>query len=392
MADPGQADALVLPERLPRALAPAVGEARLRLPRHGPVRTMTGPDVGGEPVAEVLGELPAPGGGVRDHRGSQGGDGHEDHDMMAVTGEPSADGLIMESAEAVAGPLAAGVLPTGIALGIELDGDVVCRASVSSALELDADPLSPSANRWAVERGAAGSPQSAELIARRLAAVETERALSHSAWLARFTRLLGWPQATERLEGAIAPLVAAQRRFLEDSDPDGPGDCEELEALLGSLIGSRRLARRTEGLAAVGRRRAHEAGLRGPNARAAGIETDSRLADPAYLALDFAIVTRAAGDARARAELRAEEALASLALARAALQAGALPVDASSEVEGPRGALTGSTAGPDGSPAVLIRGGTPSRRTAEAAVAGLELGRALAAVASFDIAPGRSGP
>jgi hypothetical protein len=387
--DPAAADTLVVPTRIPAGLLDAVHELQLRQPDPAAVRTIEGLDLAGAPAGESLAEPFA-----RHHAGTASdeeadeGDDHDhdhDHDMMAVTGEPSVDGLVMEDADLTVGPLGS-ALPSGLVLELTLDGDVVRAAAISSVLPAHptaADQLSPLAFRCASER-VAGSAQAPPAPARRVAAVETERALSHSVWLARFARLIGWLDAAERLEAGLKPLVAAQRSFLRDEEVE-LGDSGDLAAVLDSLLGSRRLARRTAGIAVVTARTCRAYGVGGPTARAAGLGDDARAADPAYRALDFTPVTRARGDAHSRVEVRAEEALASLALAYSATAAGAVPAGEGA-VEGPRGPLTMSGAGPGAAPGPPSAGGGTVDLAAAAAV-GHELARALVAVASFDLSP-----
>jgi hypothetical protein len=394
VSDSRDAEALIVPERLPAPLLAGARELRLRLGDRAPLRVLGGLEIGGEPVAEALAAGAA---AAASHGPHEDGDGEGEGDrgeMMAVSGEASADGLVMEESRATLGPLGAAALPSGLALDLGLDGDVVCSARISSPLEDvgSPDPLAPLASRWAADLGA-GDPQPAEgRRAARIAAVEAERALSHASWLARFLDLLGWGAAAGRIRLALGPLITAQRDFLDGGEGGGWLDeCAELEAALGAPLGSRRLAWRTAGLAIVDEGRCRESGARGPIARAAGVEDDARAADPAYRALGFAPVTRSAGDARARAELRIEEALGSLALARAALQAMELPASDSTELEGPRGPFAVTTSGPSGAAALLAAGAAPAQELAEQAAAGHELARALVAVASFDLTPGAAG-
>lgn len=405
--DPGAADALIVPIRIPAPLLEALDELRLRLPDPSSVRPVEGPELGGEPAEAVasgsIGEALADEAGEEsDGEGDDGGhdhgdDGGHDHgDMMAVTGDPSADGLIMEDAELSVGPIAA-ALPTGIVLRLTLDGDVACAASLRSGLGAAApalDPLAPQACRWAAERARGPAAQDPGHVRRRLAGVEIERALSHVAWLARFLRLLGWVEAAERLAIAAAPLIDLQRRSLDEGsdgeDGAGLGDCHELEEGLRGLVGSRRLAGRCADIATVAADSCRELGLRGPIARAAGIDVDARSADPAYRELGFSPVVGSGGDARARAELRVEEALASIGLARLALAADSLPA-VSGEVESPRGPLATPSAGPAGAAAILPANAAATVAAAEAAVVGHELARALVAVASFDLSPWQVG-
>jgi hypothetical protein len=443
-----------LPSRLPAGLAEAVHEAWLRLPDPQSVRVIADLDLDGVPAPQAVsdafphqdegqaaahqqdhkkqgehhrhghnehghaehdhhghnrqGHAERDQHGDADHRqaghdqhhhghGREEGHGHGDHGrahdrhaMMAVTGEPSADGLVMESAEATVGPLSPS-LPTGIVLRLTLDGDVVCEARVESALESAAsaslDRLAPAASRWALERAQNASELPPSEVARQVAAVEVERALSHTMWLVGFARLLGWLSLADRLLGSVGPLIAAQRQFLEAAAAVDLTGLDELERHLGSLIEARRLRRRTQGLARLSKETCRERGAGGPVARASGLDDDLRSSDRPYQALDFTPVTRRDGDAQARAELRAEEALASLTLARAALRARELPAPDAGPIEGPRGPLAGATAGSSGNGILSAPSAAAHAELAAEAMLGHEFARALLAVSSFDLSP-----
>lgn len=414
VAAPGQAELMLLPERLPRELAPAVRELRQRLPDPEAVEIVEGPGLGGVDARSILaGKLSAgvervgpPGAGERETEAGEGGEGsgeEEDHaddhghgDMMAVTGEPSADGLVMEDADAVVGPIAP-ALPTGLVLELTLDGDVVAAAELRSLLagplaDGRADPHARSALRWAQRRADRARPLEASDVPALLAATEIERALSHAAWLARFLHLLGWVELSERIAAGARPLIAAHRRFLENpTDPVEPPSSDRLEGALRALLESGRLRPRIAGLAPVSAADCRERGVGGPVARASGVDDDVRSADAAYAELDFAPVTDRAGDAEARMRVRAEEILASLALAGAAAQRSELPADATAPVEGPRGPLTVGAAGPAGPVVSTAPGLRAMLGLAASTAVGNELARALVAVASFDPGPWRVG-
>ncbi|MGH2846454.1 MAG: hypothetical protein ACRDL0_10660, partial [Thermoleophilaceae bacterium] len=119
-----------------------------------------------------------------------------DHgDMMAIVGEPSADGLVMEPIELRFGPLGT-PLPGGLLVEVTLDGDVVAESTVHPLLRGSTDLLAPVASSFAGKEAPRVSPR------RRLAALETERAVSHLAWLRSLARLLGWSSLADRCTAA----------------------------------------------------------------------------------------------------------------------------------------------------------------------------------------------
>ena len=418
-ATPEHARCLLLPDPVPTALVGAVREAWQRMP--APRRYLSWPrELPGTPVAEVLAEGAHDGGnghhahtdehGDHDHHGDHGDRG--DHgDMMAIVGDPSADGLVMESIELALGPLAAG-LPGGLVLDLSLDGDVVERCEPRATLTMPLGEMAggggdPGASAaWttvialARER-AAGTPADAETMRARIAAVETERALSHLTWMRGFGLVLGWSELGERAHEAAASLmpvrIEAERAGLTRL---GAGEREELRAALEGprraverlrrlLDGSRRLRSRTRGRAQLSTRRLAQTDAGGPVARAAGLARDARGGDPLYEALGFRETTRPEGDTEARTLLRASEAAAALDLAGAALAghggeeaiAAGRPDDA--VVEGPRGPVRASLRA--GGLELSTPGTAALLALAGEAVTGLELGAALASVASFDL-------
>lgn len=350
-----------------------------------------------------------------------GGGGHDHGDMMAITGEPSADGLVMEDLEVVVGPLAAG-LAGGLVVEATLDGDVVADCTVSATLR-QSDPAAPpdplAALAWnaaelaATER-AAGVVVPDALRWLRVAAIEAERAASHLAFLHRFLRLLGWSAMLPRVREPLARLVASARRLpVELATPDladvsGKETqnrlrdvAQECRRLAADLEGSRRLAQRTTGLGVVGADEALERGLVGPTARASGLERDERLADPLYERIGFDAEVRQEGDTRARVLLRAFEAGHAVELANRAIERAANHEPAGGEgllapggaaVEGPEGPLCVIRAAAGADVARSAPGARQAREAAAAASIGCEWGSALVVVASFAIPPWRVEP
>ena len=409
---PERARQLVVPDPVPAALAEAVRDAWSRMP--APRSYVAWPRaMDGVPAGELLGEEAGHGeehGGDGEHGGDEE---HGGHDMMAIVGDPSADGLVMEPIDFELGPLATG-LPGGLVLGLSLDGDVVGRCAPRATLALSlgpiaggayGDPLAPVAWTTAIAKALehAGERAPSEATTRlRIAAVEAERALSHMCWLRGFGYVLGWAQLSEQAHDGVVALMAPRLRLqeaaarLEPAGPDRDGLLAQVAAAAGAvervrrlLDGSRRLRARTRGRAEVPAERIAATAVGGPVARAAGLPRDARAADPAYSALDFTAATLEAGDAEARTLLRAAEAVSALELVRTALaqegspDAGRPNAPAEAVVEGPRGPVRAWHEGG------RLRVGAPGQaellELAGEAVLGLEVGRALAGLASFDL-------
>lgn len=312
--------------------------------------------------------------GAHAEEGDHGGEGH---DMMAIVGDPSADGLVMEDLEFTYGPFGT-ALPGGLELTVRLDGDVVDGCGVRARLrnrERSPDPstgpvppdlLAPAAWRAAIDR-ACGRPAD-------LREVEHERALSHVAWLRAFARVLG----DERLAGAAGTAIGAIRARAPEA--------ADRVAALEPLVLRSALRRRLAGLGVVDAAAVRTHGLRGPIARAAGVALDARTEDPAYAVLGFEPRTAENGDALARTSLRLAEARDALDLADR-LPTGAV---GSHPVEGPRGPLLAQRL-PTGW-RLTAHGSEEARGAGGKLVVGLEWGTALVVLGSLDLSPWRVDP
>jgi len=442
-----EARVLLAPARVPSPLVAALREEWQRAGGGARVEARDAPVAGGVALAEALeiGGGHAHGGGHDEHAGHGGHGGHAGHDehaghgghgghdehaghgghdhhaMMAIVGEPSADGLVMEPIAFTLGPLS-GVLPGGLAVDVELDGDVVSACTVRALLRAGPaehgqlappDPLAPvtwtTALRVAeeLERGDVAEPAVQWL---RLAAVEVERAVSHLAWLRSLGRLLGWGELVRVAQEALGPLLALHRpRAPRDSQDGAPSlsphtaDAPLAEARRAAervvrLVAGRRFAGRTLDR---GRLAGHP-GLVGPNARAAGDVEDRRRADALYAALGFAAAEHGDGDVRARALVRVFEVrealrLAAEALARAdvaAPDAQGVPAFADQDgvaVEGPRGPVRIRRPANAHHPDLEAPGSAAALEAAGRAAVGQEWASALVTLASFDLSPWRVG-
>ncbi len=353
------------------------------------------------------------------HEGHEGHEGHED--MMAITGEPSADGLVMETIAFSLGPLVS-PLPGGVVADVTLDGDVVAECGVRATLRqprppvgaapLPPDALSPVA--WLVATAGASEVDSGVAVRNgawlRLSAVELERAVSHLAWLRALARLLGWPTLVEEASAVLEPLNASRLHLpVELATPDLPDTtAHDMAALvdvaaarvahLRELCHGRRLARRTARLGVVTHPTAVALALGGPVARASGVDADARSHDPLYRELGFVPAVCEDGDALARTLLRLDEAEASIALVRHALERArqyAVPpappaAPTGVTLEGPRGPLHAQRMRHEWR---LTAPGQQAALTAAAdAVVGLEWAAALVVLSSFDLSPWKVGP
>jgi Ni,Fe-hydrogenase III large subunit len=126
--------------------------------------------------------------------------------------------------------------------------------------------------------------------------------------------------------------------------------------------------------------------ITGPSARAAGLAIDARTKDPAYSTIGFTPSVDKAGDAAARARVRAHELVASIDLARAAVGASFTAASVLPEaVEGPRGPVAVHVAA-EGEPCAFVAQGADELLEAAAErLEGLEWAAAMAAIASFDL-------
>ncbi|MCP9490459.1 MAG: hypothetical protein MSC31_11375 [Solirubrobacteraceae bacterium MAG38_C4-C5] len=395
VSDAGSARRVLLPDRLPGPLGDALRRLVEDLPADRRVEVRAAPALGGRRLERVLAARTVDEDDDEEEGGGHDGDHHGD--MMAITGSPGSDGLVMEPIDTVLGPLA-GPLPGGLAISVRLAGDVVedCRVDAlleaeEIALDRPPDALAPSA--WGAVLSAA-SDERPERPWAAVAAVELERAVSHVAWLRTLARLLGWAMLVDGCTAALAALAAARR------EPDADDLNRSLDALasLRGVVRGRRMGARTRGRAVVDVATVAAHGLTGPVARAAGHAEDARSNDAAYAALGFTPVVEGDGDARARTVLRHAEAIAAVELAAAALvrrEAGAHPLPAPFAdaggwvVEGPRGPLRAWHE--NGAVLCSAAGADAARTVAARSAIGQEWGGALVCLASFDLSPWRVG-
>jgi len=403
VGDAGAARHVLLPDRLPRPLGPALSRLREDLPAGRRVEVRAAPALEGERIERVLAgvDAKAQDGGEGEDR--SGEDGHDHGDMMAITGAPGSDGLVMEPIDTTLGPLG-GPLPGGLRVAVRLAGDVVEHCDVAALLQAGAaapdrppDPLAASA--WEAALRTALAPDGGERGWETVAGVEVERAVSHVAWLRAFGRLLAWEPLVEACSAALTPLLAVRPSPADDTSVTGGLECAlEGLALLRRLVRGRRMAARTRGRAVVGGEVVAREGLTGPVARAAGVPADARVDDPAYASLAFRPVVEQDGDAHARTVVRHAEAVAALEIAVAALartgSAGAPAPFADGAggalVEGPRGPLR-ARRGEDGTPRCTAAGSEALLGVAAHSTLGREWGAALVCLASFDLSPWRVG-
>lgn len=285
--------------------------------------------------------------GVGPH--GQGGEGmmggHPYGRAMAMTGQDLRDGLQLDRVPLRIGPVLPG-LPPGLALEIELQGDVIQQAERGPdpfrTGERVGRPLPSTTDVFTAAR-------TAELA---LVDVEVARARHHLLRLAEALDLHGLHAAgvrvarlAMRVDPGRAPDVARLRRWLR-----------RRAALWGAAAGTGRLDAAT----------AADLGLTGPVARAAGLDVDARRGDPAYGRLGFRVTTRRDGDARARWEQRLEESVQALQLAAAA---GAATIAPDTALEDPRA--------PEDVRALL--------RRLPHLLPGLEWGDAVTTIASLDL-------
>lgn len=362
---------LLAPAHVPEELTPALRAAWELMPASRRHRVLGDPLPHGTPLAAVLEAAShhAP----SDHDQAHGNHGdhgeHGDHeDMMAITGEPSADGLVMEDLKVTLGPLAP-QLPGGLVAELALDGDLVASCALRRTLHahgLLPDPTTPVAWRAALARRGTD-----------VRGVELERVRSHASWFGALGRLLGWFELCDVARTIVRAVRAPDERALERARTPA--------ARLGRLVDSRRFSWRARGRAQLARKRAEELGLTGPSARASGLARDARTGDPAYVGLGFTPVLESGGDVLARAHVRAREIVMSLGLAEAAPEVGRHEAPRGTAVEGPRGPLRADPAPLGQAPRFHAPGTDAALRAAGEAAVGLEWSAAMLALASFDL-------
>jgi Ni,Fe-hydrogenase III large subunit len=319
----------------------------------------------------------------------------------------SPDGLPMDWIEVPFGPVFPG-LPGGLQLSLTLDGDSVANARVQGLDDAGAilpadgiearqfidrlaamDPLAPVSYRVLACRAleaASGHTPADSTLRSRVAVLERERIASHLNWLALFASQIG----LEWLEHRAARL----QHVCLQADADqfarlGP----TLAALTHRVARNPLLRSRLGGIGKV----APLAGLRGPVARAAGMQVDARSNDATYAALAFTPAQRHDGDALDRLFIRLDEIRRSLALiqtvgafetlqARAACSASG---EGAASLETPRGEARLSLTVDQGQ-VTRARLDAPSAQLLDLVpdlLAQQELGDALTIVCSLDPSP-----
>ena len=240
----------------------------------------------------------------------------------------SPDGLPMDWIDVPFGPFFPG-LPGGLLLTLTLDGDTVADASTETLTDtfdllqdatLDAvsfveqltaaQPLSPLAYRILACRAienAAGIEHPAAITEQRIATLERERICSHLGWLSLFAEQVGLSSFMRQAASLQLQCQQADYQQLFALRPD-------VNKLIKRLLQTPLLKSRTVGIGSL----IDDIALQGPVARAAGIENDSRCADPHYMALGFKPVTQKAGDTFARLCVRLDEIKHSFSLLEAA--------------------------------------------------------------------------
>jgi Ni,Fe-hydrogenase III large subunit len=253
--------------------------------------------------------------------------------MVGVTKDlpRSPDGLPMDWIKVPFGPFFPG-LPGGLLLSLTLDGDTVADTDAGSLVGRNAalpvadmeaaefvdyigslDPLAPMAYRLlacrALEDAVGGSPAQGDPQYQNshIAAVERERISSHLGWLAQLGEQSGFTWLTQRAGHLQRQCLNANAAAIGKLRP-------ALAALTRRLTRTPLLATRLSG---VGRLSAGSE-LRGPVARATGMASDARGADPGYAALSFTPSRHQGGDAYGRLRVRLAEILQSLDLIQAA--------------------------------------------------------------------------
>ncbi|WP_292273147.1 heavy metal-binding domain-containing protein [Marinobacter sp.] len=274
-----------------------------------------------------------------DHSGMNHGDmdhgsmDHGDHAFMSMIDVTkdlprSSDGLPMDWIDVPFGPFFPG-LPSGLLLTLTLDGDTVAGSSARtltenvalphhSALEplsfvarlSNMEPLAPLAYRFLANQAmenAAGIEITTVTARGRVGALERERITSHLGWLALFGQQMGFGWLLRRAAALQLKFRHANEQAIMALKPD-------IESLIKRLRRTPLLKSRNAGIG----RLVQDNALRGPVARAVGIDNDARSTDPVYTALGFKAISRDSGDSLARLQVRLDELRQSLALIDAA--------------------------------------------------------------------------
>lgn len=266
---------------------------------------------------------------------------------MPMTG-PDRDGLELDRLPLRVGPFLP-FLPAGLQLDVVLQGDVVQTAEVVG------DPFGVHEPFESTVGGAIDPVPPFTLGLDRpvpLADLELARARSHLRWAASVVEHLGLSGGRARqLARELTPDAVTQVRDLRrrwERNPTLRWAMEDVGVADRDLVAGR---------------------VTGPVARASGLAVDARRDDPAYRRAGFEPVTRAAGDAWARFQLRLDEAEVSLDLAGRA---------------GDERARRGVVESARGTLGIDPPSNDPARVLAEI-LPGLEWGDAVTTIVSFDL-------
>ena len=373
----------------------------------------------GEPAGhqmDAAGELNAHAGHSMDESGAAMD--HTSHmaggfmSMVEITKDlpRSDDGLPMDWIDVPFGPLFPG-LPGGLTLMLTLDGDTVATADIrqgATSHQLESalpggletlheriamlDRLAPnaySALAWKAVASAGGVAADEAGERARVGALERARTLSHLGWLSAFGRLLGYRWFEE--QAAELQLAVVNAADLSSLAPARDGVRRLVELVERTPMSHRRLS----GVGVIPPD-GYGDWLTGPVARAAGLEHDARVGDPAYGSFGFAPVTRSSSDALARLEVRLHEVIQSLDLLEKAVT-WSLPTpsgspnatEATAALEMPRGEASIHVVLDQGEVSA-VDVSVPSSMHVDmlpVVAEGVELADSLVATASLDISP-----
>lgn len=257
------------------------------------------------------------------------------------------DGLELDQLPLRVGPLLPS-LPPGLALTLQVQGDVVRSAEVGS------NPY----------RSWPGDPPPGPLDTREFLEATRAAVQVRELELARARHHLRWTARALRLHGMVA-LAARAAGLAERLDLDDAGAVTDLHR---RLRRNRSLRSATTGVGGL------PVGALPPGLlrRAAGVAEDARSTDPAYAGLDFEPVVHDRGDAWSRLGQRLGEAVQAVELAK---RAGSRRRDPGGALEGPRGELRAGQQLPSAQLVALV----------PTLVAELEWADAMVAVASLDL-------
>jgi Respiratory-chain NADH dehydrogenase, 49 Kd subunit len=240
------------------------------------------------------------------------------------------DGLELDQLLVRVGPFLP-PLPEGLVLEVRLQGDVIQDVKVGDNPFVEKADPNPRETPSPVFVGPADLGLFLASLRAPVGVAELERvrACHHLRWLGHTLRVHGLAAVGRRVLGLAArvhPSAAGAGRALSSA---------EVVDLRRSLERNFTLAWATRGIGELSPNQLARLGG-GPVVRAAGIERDERLSDPAYVALGFEPVTHTRGDALARWRLRLHEAEQSLRLAE---KAGDDVTTVTGMAEGPTGPL-----------------------------------------------------